>query len=323
VQAGALAWHWVARLLTGPPRSPVPPRQARPCTHARTPPRPRTPITRALPRVTGKGGRALPLTLYLAQLGLNLAWTPLFFQKHWSDAALADSVGAWRRCAACSCVCGAATPPCSHSLFCHGHTQPDTPLPPTHTRAHTHTHTHTHTHAHTRTPTPRQPCWAWPRRRPSRWLTRPAARCGARARARGARCCGGWAPRVVAPARQWCARHTLPLDATSIAFARHVATPQRLTPRVRQTHSAQQHTPCTADFDFLPTPRGTRHQVIYPLMVPYLMWVTFATALTGEVWRLNPDVSALGAREGRVCVCVGGGACGRAWWCRALRRVCA
>jgi hypothetical protein len=153
VQAGALAWHWVARLLTGPPRSPVPPRQARPCTHARTPPRPRTPITRALPRVTGKGGRALPLTLYLAQLGLNLAWTPLFFQKHWSDAALADSVGAWRRCAACSCVCGAATPPCSHSLFCHGHTQPDTPLPPTHTRAHTHTHTHTHTRTHTHSDT--------------------------------------------------------------------------------------------------------------------------------------------------------------------------
>jgi tryptophan-rich sensory protein len=40
-----------------------------------------------------KGGRALPLTLYLTQLGLNLAWTPLFFQQHWADAALVDSAG--------------------------------------------------------------------------------------------------------------------------------------------------------------------------------------------------------------------------------------
>jgi len=40
---------------------------------------------------SGKGGRALPITLYLTQLGLNLAWTPLFFQKHWADAALVDS----------------------------------------------------------------------------------------------------------------------------------------------------------------------------------------------------------------------------------------
>jgi hypothetical protein len=27
-----------------------------------------------------------------------------------------------------------------------------------------------------------------------------------------------------------------------------------------------------------------------PLMAPYLMWVTFARALTGEIWRLNPEV---------------------------------
>jgi tryptophan-rich sensory protein len=31
-------------------------------------------------------------------------------------------------------------------------------------------------------------------------------------------------------------------------------------------------------------------KVIWPLMAPYLMWVTFATALTGEIWRLNPEV---------------------------------
>lgn len=31
--------------------------------------------------------------------------------------------------------------------------------------------------------------------------------------------------------------------------------------------------------------------VVWPLMAPYLCWVTFATALTGEILRLNPDVS--------------------------------
>eukprot|EP00775_Hariotina_reticulata_P007765 gene7765-7964_t len=41
---------------------------------------------------SGKGGKALPLTLYFTQLALNLAWTPLFFKAHKLDAALADSV---------------------------------------------------------------------------------------------------------------------------------------------------------------------------------------------------------------------------------------
>lgn len=33
-----------------------------------------------------------------------------------------------------------------------------------------------------------------------------------------------------------------------------------------------------------------RPGVIWPLMAPYLCWVTFATALTGEILRLNPEV---------------------------------
>lgn len=41
---------------------------------------------------TGKGGKFVPLSLYVAQLALNLAWTPLFFKSHALDAALADSV---------------------------------------------------------------------------------------------------------------------------------------------------------------------------------------------------------------------------------------
>lgn len=94
---------------------------------------------------SGKGGRALPITLYLTQLALNLAWTPLFFNRHWADAALADSVA----------VLGLAT-------------------------------------------------------------------------------------------------------AATVKMADKAG-----------------------------------GKVIYPLMVPYLMWVTFATALTGEIWRLNPNETAI------------------------------
>jgi tryptophan-rich sensory protein len=35
----------------------------------------------------------VPLTLYAAQLALNLAWTPLFFKQHALDVSLVDSVG--------------------------------------------------------------------------------------------------------------------------------------------------------------------------------------------------------------------------------------
>lgn len=94
---------------------------------------------------SNKGGRALPITLYLTQLALNLAYTPLLFKQHWADAALVDSVA----------LLGVAT-------------------------------------------------------------------------------------------------------AATVKMADKAG-----------------------------------GKVIYPLMAPYLMWVTFATALTGEIWRLNPDETAV------------------------------
>lgn len=40
-----------------------------------------------------KAGGAVPLSLYVVQLALNLAWTPLFFKKHQLTYALADITG--------------------------------------------------------------------------------------------------------------------------------------------------------------------------------------------------------------------------------------
>ena len=40
-----------------------------------------------------KAGVAVPLSLYVVQLALNLAWTPLFFKKHQLTYALADITG--------------------------------------------------------------------------------------------------------------------------------------------------------------------------------------------------------------------------------------
>eukprot|EP01137_Pigoraptor_chileana_P037000 Opistho-2@33469 len=43
----------------------------------------------------------VPLSLYAAQLGLNFAWSPLFFGKHKIRSAFVDIVAMWAGIAAC------------------------------------------------------------------------------------------------------------------------------------------------------------------------------------------------------------------------------
>ena len=43
----------------------------------------------------GFAGQRRPLTLFLVQLALNAAWTPLFFGLHWPGVAFAEIVLLW------------------------------------------------------------------------------------------------------------------------------------------------------------------------------------------------------------------------------------
>jgi benzodiazapine receptor len=46
-------------------------------------------------REAGFGGAALPLTVYVLQIALNAAWTPLFFGLHRPDLGFVDIVLVW------------------------------------------------------------------------------------------------------------------------------------------------------------------------------------------------------------------------------------
>ena len=48
----------------------------------------------------GFAGQRRPLTLFLVQLALNAAWTPLFFGLHWPGVAFAEIVLLWLAIAA-------------------------------------------------------------------------------------------------------------------------------------------------------------------------------------------------------------------------------
>jgi benzodiazapine receptor len=50
-----------------------------------------------------------------------------------------------------------------------------------------------------------------------------------------------------------------------------------------------------------------RPEVIYPLMAPYLCWVTFATALNAEILRLNPEETAVDYKKAKKDVSDGAG----------------
>lgn len=48
----------------------------------------------------GVAAQRLPLTVFMVQLALNAAWTPLFFGLHWIGAAFAEMIVLWLAIAA-------------------------------------------------------------------------------------------------------------------------------------------------------------------------------------------------------------------------------
>jgi tryptophan-rich sensory protein len=83
-------------------------------------------------REAGVAGAALPLAIYVLQLVLNAAWTPIFFGRHRPDLGFLDIVLVWlsiiatiaffsrstQRQLCCSYLTwhGSPSPPCSTSL---------------------------------------------------------------------------------------------------------------------------------------------------------------------------------------------------------------